>query len=249
MNNFANLIKIFKDYKIYPKSRFIDKTFIRKFIEIYPNDSYSKDILRLIEVQDINSNIRGADLPWWGKKYFTDTKITKKTFIISQDSDAVDAGSVVFHACIIPYIKDNANDKELINKFNGYGFYKPVFKLKNIFMGEWNINLDYTYITDAKKVFTDNNKLKKNFDIEKSHELIIKEIEVGNPDIIVLLGNNALHCLVKDKLKLKKIKNKPDFDFNGKRCIFAPFPVGQGARWFVKQRRSDLRNIFRTLYK
>ena len=78
---FKLIIFLFKDYKIYPKSRFNDKTFIRKFIEIYPNDSYSKDILRLIEVQDINSNIRGADLPWWGKKYFTDTKITKKTFV------------------------------------------------------------------------------------------------------------------------------------------------------------------------
>ena len=111
------LYEIFKEYNIYPQDKFIKGTAIRVFEELYPDNHYTKDFKELLKKQETKPTQRGADLSWWGKKYFTNEK-GKRVFMIFQDSESVDCGSIVFYSSLFPVInKNDKADKVSFKKF------------------------------------------------------------------------------------------------------------------------------------
>lgn len=62
---------------------------------------------------------------------------------------------------------------------------------RKISINKWqqfeNINLDLLYLTDASKVYKNGNREKREFDKERSRNLLSAEIELCEPDMIILL--------------------------------------------------------------
>ena len=99
-----DIAKIFAKYKIYPREKCLESvTPIKIFLEMYPKNYYSFDLETFLYQQDYKSEQRGADLPWWGKKYFNDDKGVR-VMIVSQDSYSADAGSIVFFASLFDVV-------------------------------------------------------------------------------------------------------------------------------------------------
>jgi len=93
----SQLAQLFAEYEIYPKEKFTVDTLAGWFLE--NSDNYYAQDLRndFLPKQNYQSEKRGADLPWWGKEYFSEQK-GKRIFIVAQDSGTPDAGSIVFWA-------------------------------------------------------------------------------------------------------------------------------------------------------
>lgn len=75
------------------------KSPVRSFQHIYPENHFSSQVEIFLREHIYKPSQRGADLPWWGSKYFTDES-GRRIIVISQDSLAPDAGSIVFYACL-----------------------------------------------------------------------------------------------------------------------------------------------------
>lgn len=58
-------------HKTYPISKFVDDSPLRKFQELYPSNHYSIEIEKFLAYHSYSLIRRGADLPWWGKRYFS----------------------------------------------------------------------------------------------------------------------------------------------------------------------------------
>ena len=133
------LSDIFIPYKVYPVSKYVPHSALRCFQQLYPEDYYSSQIESFLKVHTYEPAQRGADLPWWGSKYFTDTQ-GYRVVIVSQDSNEKDAGSVVFFACLYSPIPS----EEEYKKFNQCLGKKKVFRYnsswKKIYnkLIEWN---------------------------------------------------------------------------------------------------------------
>lgn len=67
----GNLASIFSKYRIYPKDRYGERSPVRVFQHMFPNNHFSNDVEVLLNYQDYQTNQIGADLPWWGKEYFS----------------------------------------------------------------------------------------------------------------------------------------------------------------------------------
>lgn len=84
-SSIIKLAKIFQEYKIYPNGKYKNNTPVYWFLEDFKDDHYLKDILEFLKYQNYITHRRGADLPWWGEKYFCSEKGIR-VMIISQDS-------------------------------------------------------------------------------------------------------------------------------------------------------------------
>jgi hypothetical protein len=221
------LSKIFFEYKIYPQYSYKNNTPVKVFQKSYPENYYSKDINNFLKIHDYNPIIRGADLPWWGKNFFESNN--KKVMIISQDSLSEDAGSVVFWSNLYDVINSKYDydryNKLLLNDnlFSYRSWYKVLEILK-----EWNINLESCYITDACKVYKVGPKETSKFDIKKSKDLLHKEINFCEPDLLILLGRKPLKLLIPDVNYSDAVEKGEYLTYGDIIVVVSPFITGQG---------------------
>ena len=228
MNKISELVKLFAKYKAYPKNCYDDSSPVRAFQRMFPGNHYSKDLETLLSYQDYKSTQRGADLPWWGRKFFT-KQVGCRILIVSQDSLTKDAGSIVLFSHLMPVINTEGRYKEYTDKlklkkpfsFNSWN------KIRTQLI-DWNINLDFLYVTDAAKVYKKGSWKNRDYDRQKSKELLEAEIEFCNPDLIVLLGNLPLCVLDKTKNYASLVESDKAILIKGKNCIVAPFFIGNG---------------------
>ncbi|MDD4569987.1 MAG: hypothetical protein PHE70_07690 [Tepidanaerobacteraceae bacterium] len=216
----------FAQYKIYPLSKFIDDSPLRKFQELYPSNHYSIEIESFLTNHNYSPIRRGADLPWWGKKYFS-SEPGFRVMIITRDSLSEDAGSVVLYSHLFPVIRSqseyysftNSLNKKQSFSFNSWNTFRSQFN-------QWSINLDYLYVTDAAMVYKiDNNTF---FDKDKSRRLLKQEIEICNPDLIIMLGSSSFDLLTKG-LKFGEVaESGRAISVQGIKCVVCPFISGQG---------------------
>lgn len=221
-----DLAKIFAKYEIYPKNGYTRGTPARLFQEKYPENYYSKNLERFLRYQDYQVET-GADLPWWGENFFTD-EASKKAMIISQNSYAVGAGSVVFFAHLFGIIEKeedyndyncNLDAKYLKKNKKSKWTWRSFLDVKEFIAGCY-MNKDFIYITDAFKV--DSNK--------ESRNLIDEEIEFCKScgvKILIILGSEALSLLEGRNIKFKEVVGEK-IKVQGLDCVVVPFPTGQG---------------------
>ena len=224
MGKISKLAQIFSKYKIYPKDKFTTNTAVGWFLE--NSDNYYAQDLRnyFLSKQNYQSVKRGADLPFWGKEYFSN-KSGKRIFVVTQDSQTPDAGSVVFWAHLF-------GNLDLYKKFrNAFGKNpETALRYDKFILEECKLNLDFLYITDAKKVYQDNSW--KKFDYYQSQNLLEEEIKFCQPNVIIFLGNSGLELLTSKKWKLADYyKNDENIKIKGIDCFVFPFPTGQGLIW------------------
>ena len=175
--------------KIYPLGCFKKNTIVRIFQTRYPNDHYSQEVEVILSKQKYSRTQRGADLPWWGKKYFND--LNNRIMVISNDSLSNDAGSIVFYACLMR-IMDEHEYGEFIRNYD----LKKFISWKKVKDFLYRISsLDNLYITDASKVYQKGSWKDGDFDHAKSRRLLEEEIEICNPGLVILLGKRPLKVL------------------------------------------------------
>lgn len=226
--NINNLSKIFEEYEIYPEETFSGNSPLRVFQRLYPENYYSIEVQELVHNQRYEQTKRGADLPWWGSEFFKDNK-KSKFMIVSQDSLSKDAGSIVFWSQLYPVI----NSKEEYEIYNSLVDEKDLFKYTSWSkvkkqLSEWNIDLNNCYITDAAKVYKEASYKDRDFDNDKSKELLISEIEACKPNIIIILGGQPLRLLFPEFKYSEVVESGEYLDFNGIKVIVSPFITGQG---------------------
>jgi len=230
-HSIIKLAKIFQEYKIYPNRKYKNNTPVHWFLQDFKEDSYTKDLKEFLKYQDYNTNRRGADLPWWGEKYFSSEKGIR-VMIISQDSLAEDAKSIVFYANMLPHPNEfkNWEKKFKVKK----SFYDSWNKFSNL-LESWNMDFRFIYMTDARKVYKQSDK--KNFDNKLCKELLIKEIDICNPELIICLGRSAINLLYPEfgKNKLYELINSQLYHKNRPVCV-SYFPTGRGFNNFKKYR-------------
>jgi hypothetical protein len=220
--------RVFADYKVFPEEAFKEKSPLRVFQKLYPDNYYSNEVEALIKLQKYKQITRGADLPWWGKEFFQCNE-KNKVMIISQDSLSEDAGSIVFWSQLYGVI----NSKEEYESYNTLLGQKKLFSYNswnkvNKQLGEWNIDLNNCYITDAAKVYKELSYKDRDFDNAKSKELLVAEIEVCKPNLIILLGGQPLRLLIPKVLYSDVVDNGEYQNFNGVKVVISPFITGQG---------------------
>ncbi|HHU31831.1 MAG TPA: hypothetical protein GXZ50_04110 [Clostridia bacterium] len=216
----------FAQYKVYPISKFIDDSPLRKFQELYPSNHYSIEIERFLAYHNYSPIRRGADLPWWGEEYFS-SSLGFRVMIITRDSLSEDAGSVVLFSHLFPVIQSQSEYMSFINSINNKQSFS--FNSWNIFrtqFSQWGLNLDYLYVTDAAKVYKmDNNT---SFDKDKSRRLLKQEIEICNPDLIIMMGSSSFDLLTKGLKFGEVVESGRTISVQGIKCVVCPFISGQG---------------------
>lgn len=201
------------------------------FLTKHPNNYYSIDIRKkFIPFQNYNRIKRGADLPWWGRKYFSKNrnKKEKRVMIIAQDSYSTDAGSVVFFSHLFDVIGDKKEYNEYVGKIEqnfgaGKFKYRKWLEIKD-FIEQCKINRDYLYITDAKKVYDNSKKFNTKF----SKELLEQEISFCNPYLLIILGTAGLKLLSPQSKYSDVVESGQAININNVTTVVAPFPIGQG---------------------
>jgi len=240
------LSRIFADYKVFPEEAFKEKSPLRVFQKLYPDNYYSYEVEKVISLQKYKQFTRGADLHWWGEDFFK-SNVKTKVFIVSQDSLSKDAGSIVFWSQLYGAI-NSKEDYEIYNSLlekNDLFTYNSWNKV-NKQLGEWNIDLNNCYITDAAKVYKEASYKDRDFDNAKSKELLVAEIEVCKPDLIILLGGQPLRLLV-PKIKYGIAVDSGEYlDFDGVKVVVSPFITGQG---HTQKNYKDRLNIASVLIK
>jgi len=238
--------RMFADYKVFPEEAFREYSPLRVFQKKYPDNYYSNEVEEMMKIQKYKQIKRGADLPWWGKDFFKGNEKTK-VMIVSQDSLSEDAGSIVFWSQLYGII-NNKMDYESYNsllrqrKLFSYNSWNKVNKQ----LGEWNIDLNNCYITDAAKVYKEVSYKERDFDNAESKKLLVAEIEVCNPDLIILLGGQPLRLLI-PKIEYSAAVDSGEYlDFNGVKVVVSPFITGQG---HTQKNYKDRLNIATELIK
>lgn len=222
------LAQIFAKFRIYSRKCYMDYSPVRVFQKIFPNDHYSRSLEAFLHFQNYMPERRGADLPWWGKKFFT-KQVGFRILIVSQDSLAEEAGSIVLFSHLMPIINDDVEYKKytiLLNAKMSFSF-NSWSKIKNQLI-DWNVDFDFLYITDAMKVYRKGSWINRDFNREKSKELLEAEIEFCNPNLIILLGASPLHLLDNTKNYSFIIDSGKPFLINGRECVVSPFLIGNG---------------------
>lgn len=219
---------IFKAYKTFPLGYYNSGTPLRRFQELYPTNHYSLQVEAFMQHHNYSPVQRGSDIPWWGEYFFNDSK-GFRVMIISQDSLAKDAGSIVFYANLFPVCNSEQEYRRYIsvlseNQSFAYSSWKKVKDQLNT----WCIDLKYCYITDAAKVYKDGSWKDRDFDKKRSKELLQSEIELCKPDLIILLGTSGLALLSKNIKYGEAVESGKPILINGIECVVTPFFTGQG---------------------
>jgi hypothetical protein len=190
------LSKIYAPFCIYPNIKYLNDSPVNVFQRQYPSSHYSREIQEFLSIHNYPAIRKGADLPWWGKNYFS-TEKGKRVFIISQDSLAEGAGSIVFFAQLMPLIHDQVKYETYCKELNfNQRFRYASWKRIKGQIKEWGLDLDFLFISDASKVYEINSD--KKFNKDKSRALLMQEIQFCNPDLLVLMGGAPLELLRKD---------------------------------------------------
>ena len=222
------ITELFTEYKIYPGSCYGSNSPVRVFRKFYPDNHYGKELEVFLSCQDYLPTQRGADLPWWGKDYFSDKK-GFRVMVIGQDSLTKDVGSIVFFAHLIPVVFSEVDYEKYIqalhvNKSFAFSSWE---RIKELFK-RWTIDFNYLYITDGMKVYRDGSWRDRDFDTKKSKDLLEKEIDLCNPDLIVILGASPLSLLDGSRKYAFTVEDGKVINIRGRQCVVAPFPIGQG---------------------
>ena len=221
------LAQLFAKYKVYPKSCYGYYSPVRAFQRIFPENHYSKELETLLSCQDYDPVQRGADLPWWGKKLFS-RKPDFRTLIVGQDSGYKDAGSVILATQFFPdATRENYQECTEEMKVEKYFSYNRWKKVRNQFV-EWEIDFPFLYITDASKVYNEGSWEGRDFDRQRSKELLEGEIEFCNPDLIILLGAQPLYLLDKTINYASAVDSGKPISILNRKCVVAPFFLGNG---------------------
>ncbi|WP_400244990.1 hypothetical protein AB3U99_01280 [Niallia sp. JL1B1071] len=200
---------------------------------------YFHSIDQMKEILPKKSIQRGADLPFWGEKYFLKEEKGLRTMIIAQDSLSEDAGSIVFYAPLLPLnwdkkIYNTQFYNHLPKKTFGYNSYQDVLFALN----SWQVNLDFLYLTDARKVYEANNLSKEHQKIDKvtSFEFIKKEIEFIKPQLIYLLGAQSFTLFGYKREQFSEYVGSKIIEIEHIPTIVAPFITGNGNKGSNKER-------------
>lgn len=255
--------EIFRPYGIYPQDRYNEKTAFKVFQNTHPDHHFSREAQYLIGTQQRHSERIGADLPYWGKNYFSNDQNTRY-FIISQDSNSLDAGSIVFYANLMNH---EIHPKEIHSYINRYKLtpFKSWNDARDFFISDLELNMDYVYVTHAKKVYP-KGKREQNYHVDQkqrqkwlaeceeiSRELIFKEIAFCSPDIIIAMGTNALKLLKPDAPPQSLLLENNQFSqqikepitcSNGrvlKEFIYSPLPSGANRKYFTVETRQKVK--------
>ncbi|QSQ08436.1 hypothetical protein H0A61_00758 [Koleobacter methoxysyntrophicus] len=161
--------------------------------------------------------------------------------VISQDSLSRDAGSIVLFAHLFNEINSQGEYDFYISGLNenqNFG-YKNWRMVRDQFI-RWNIDLDFCYITDAAKVYKEGSWKDGDFDRVRSKILLEREINICEPDLIIMLGAKPLN-LLKKKLKYSSIVEKGEtISVKGIECVMSPFITGQGPTQRNYKKRLDI---------
>lgn len=228
MQGIEILSEAFSKYYLFPSSCYIGGRPLRVFQELYPQNYYLVQVDQFLFNHQYPPKQRGSDMPWWGSKYFSDEK-GYRVFIISQDSLASDAGSIVFWANLFNNVKSKTEYERYTSKLN----------IKNLFrysrwikvydqLLEWGIPLDFCYITDAAKVYKLGSWKDRDFDKVKSRELVLEEIRICKPDLVITLGSSPITLLNKKWNYGELVEEGKTILLNGSECCIAPFFIGNG---------------------
>lgn len=229
MEKIIQLSKLFAEYQLYPKQLFSEDTPVKAYQRMYSDDSYSTQIDYFLRQHDYKPTRRGADLPWWGSRYFSETK-SHRVFIISQDSLSADAGSIVFFANLLPVCKTKEEYERYHSSLgpNQSFRYSSWVKLKELFEQQWKLNYDFLYITDAAKVYKQGSWKDRAFDKPRSKKLLEKEIKFYNPDLIIILGSPGLSLLLPDVKYSDIVEMEKPISILSVKTVVTPFPIGNG---------------------
>lgn len=226
MRDLKRLAGLFAEYQIHPLRQYGETSPLRVFQARYPESYYSEQADYLLRYQHYTPKRRGADLPWWGEKYFS-LESGYRVMVISNNSSAKDAGSVVFFAHLMNLVEEKAEFDEYLQKVaeNYRVQFNSWHKIKNQFR-EWKLDFDYLYITDASKVYQGSSE--EEVDDEKSRELLLQEIETCEPDLCIILGGTPL-AIIDKKMAYSAIVDKGDYITIGKyKTVVSPYPAGNG---------------------
>lgn len=195
---------------------------------LYPTNYYTRELGEFLKYHSYQPLQRGADLPWWGCNYFSNMS-GARTMIISQDSLANDAGSVVFWAQLFSVIKNEANYKNYISHLTD----KELFRFSSwnkVYnqLCNWKLDLDFCFITDAAKVYKYGSWKNRDFDKKRSKELLLEEIEICNPDLIIILGAEPLKLLEPDIKYGDIVDSGKIININNFKVVVSPFIIGNG---------------------
>lgn len=171
------LSKLFSEYKIYPQDDYTPEKSFKLYEKDFSNDPYVNDVNKILKAQPSKSEYC-ADLPWWGVNYFDDSP-GKRVMAISQDTNAKETGSIALHSHLID--KNNLNKEIIKDRWKNMKLFKEFF---DKFLNNYN----YLYVTDARKAREKNKGLSDN---EKSIMLLKKEIEICNPNLIIVFGTGT----------------------------------------------------------
>jgi len=226
MGKIGKLAQLFAKYRIYPKEKFTINTAVGWFLE--NSDNYYADDLKndFLPEQNYLSEKRGADLPFWGKEYFSNGK-GRRIFIITQDSQTPDAGSIVFWAHFFGNPALFEDFKKAIGKKS-----QSRLRYDEFILNDLKIPTDFVYITDAKKVYQNNSWEK--FDDQQSKNLLEEEISFCQPDAIIFLGSSGLELLAGKRRLADYYQGSENIKINGIDCFLFPFPTGMGLIWKKK---------------
>ncbi|MGD0577038.1 MAG: hypothetical protein ABSA74_03125, partial [Candidatus Staskawiczbacteria bacterium] len=176
------------------------------------------DLKTFLSYQYYEPTQRGADLSWWGKDFFSD-EIKCRVMIISQDTMVKDAGSITLEAQYFPDEFDSLPS----------GYFNPGRRKKiKKQLARWDINIDFMYITDASKVFKNGSKEDRDFDKEKSKELLEAEIKFCKPDLIILLGGQPLSHLDENQKYGTAVESGKTILIKDIKCVVVPYFFGNG---------------------
>ena len=228
MRDIEILSEAFSKYFLFPSSCYSVGSPLRFFQELYPQNYYSVQAGQLLISHLYPPTQRGSDMPWWGSKYFSDEK-GYRVLIISQDSLASDAGSIVFWANLFNNVKSRDEYERYTSKLNIKNLfrYSSWLKVYNQLL-EWGIPLDFCYITDAAKVYKSGSWKDRDFDRVKSRELLLEEISICKPDLVITLGSSPINLLNKDCNYGQLVEHGKTILLNGVECCIAPFFLGNG---------------------
>jgi hypothetical protein len=227
MKKIEELAQLFAEYKIYPKSCYNNYSPVRAFQGMFPENYYSKDLETFLSYQNYRPAQKGVDLPWWGKEFFT-AKAGFRILIVSQDSLAKEAGSIVLWGHLMPVINSEVEYKKYSEQLNTRKlfYFCSWSKIKSQLV-EWGINFNFLYITDASKVYKEG-AWKDRVNREKSKKLLEAEIEFCEPGLIILLGRIPLCLLDKTKIYGEVVESRKNIFIKGVKSVVSPFFIGNG---------------------
>lgn len=234
------LTKLYSEYQIASKECLEqEKSPYMLIKELCGHTEYFQSTEQLKERLPDKSEQRGADFPFWGEKYFSKNEKGLRTMIIAQDSLSEDAGSIVFYAPLLHLNWDKATYntqfyKHLPKKTFGYTSYQDVLFALN----SWQVDLNFLYMTDARKVYNSNNLPKEQQKIDKvaSYDFIKKEIEIVQPHLIYLLGSQAFTLFGYKGGLFAEYVGKKIIEIENIPAIVAPFITGNGNKGSNKER-------------